>query len=83
MQFLVGTVTRCAGTNHYTVPITVTGVGTFTLRTTVQEFQNAAPNGFEEAKDAVVSRLRSALLEASAVTFAQVKLALEGKTFSV
>lgn len=82
MEFSIGTITRCAGTKHYQVPITIGGV-TRMLHTTVDELQAAAPGNLEEARDAVVGRIRSALLEANAATFGQSKAALEGKTFEV
>ena len=82
MTFTVGTITRCSGNSHYQVPITIGGV-TKTLYTSVPELQAAAPADHAEARDAVVGRLRSALLEANAVTFAQSKTALEGQEFEV
>lgn len=82
MTFSIGTLTRCAGQAHYHVPITIGGV-TRVLETTVTELQAAAPEGHAEAREAIVSRLRSALLEVNATTFAQSRTALEGKTFEV
>lgn len=82
MVFTVGDITRCSGQSHYLVPITIDGV-TRTLLTTVQEFQDAAPANHEEARNAIVGRLRSALLEVNATTFAQVQNALEGNTYEV
>ena len=82
MLFTIGTITRCAGTNHWRIPMTVNGV-TRILHTDVAELQDAAPEGPEESRGAVVSRIRSALLEANATNFAQSKTALEGKGFEV
>jgi len=82
MEFTVGVITRCAGTNHYQVPITI-GAQIHTLETTVVELQAAAPTGFEEVRAAILARIRSALLEANAATFLQVQTALTGNTFEV
>lgn len=86
MTFSIGTITRCQtdsgpGT-HWAIPITINGV-TRTLHTSVAELQEAAPEGFDEARAAILARLRSALLEASAANFPASRTALEGKTFKV
>jgi hypothetical protein len=82
MTFSIGTITRCAGQAHWRIPITINSV-TRTLETSVSELQDAAPEGHEEARAAIVSRIRSALLEANAANFAQSRTALEGKSFEV
>jgi hypothetical protein len=82
VQFTVGDITRCSGQGHYQVPVTV-GAVTRTIHTTLEELQQAAPSTIDEARDAIIGRIRSALLEANAATFAQVQAALEGNTFEV
>lgn len=82
MTFTIGTITRCAGQNHWLVPITINGV-TRTLHTNVAELQDAAPEGMDESRAAIISRIRSALLEANATSFSQSRTALESKTFKV
>lgn len=80
MTFTVGTITRCAGLNHYHVPVTIGGV-TRTIEVDLIELGL----DFEDtsARDRIVDRLRSARKEASAVSFAQTKTALEGKVFQI
>lgn len=82
MQFTIGDITRCGGNGHYQVPVTV-GAVTKTIHTSLAELQQAAPGTIEEARDAIIGRIRSALLEANAATFAQAQAALEGNTFEV
>lgn len=87
MQFVVGTITRCrpnAGAQHFQIPITIGGE-THTLHTSPTELQSAGPATFAEGRNRVVERLRSALLEEADVpdTFAELKTALEGRTFSI
>lgn len=86
MTFTVGTITRCsppAGTgSHYHVPLTIGGQ-VYTLETTAQEVQAVGPSSFAEAREAILARLKSAILEADAGTFAQIKTALEGNSYEV
>lgn len=82
MVFTIGDITRCSGQGHYQVPVTV-GAVTRTIHTSLAELQQAAPGTIEEARDAIIARIRSALLEANAATFAQVQATLEGETFEV
>lgn len=82
MQFTTGTLTACSGREHLTLPITIGGV-TRDLETSRSEIMAAAPDGFEETRAAIVSRLRSAVLEADASTPLQVRNAVSGKTFKV
>lgn len=82
MQFSIGTITRCTGQSHYHVPITIDGV-TRVLETSVPELQAAAPLDHASAREMILGRIRSALLEANALTFAQARAALEGKAFKV
>lgn len=80
MTFTVGTITRCAGLNHYHVPVTIAGQE-FTV--TVQQEELLTDYTRDEARDKMVDRMRSARKEASANTFAQTKTALEGKSFQI
>lgn len=90
MDFTVnGQITRASGPgcNHYLVPLT-DGEVSKTLHTSLAEIQAAAPSTIEEAREAIIARLRSAILEYLAanelpLTFANVRAALEGKTFRV
>jgi hypothetical protein len=84
VTFQVGTITRCAGQNHYQVPLTIGGQQ-FVLHTTKQEVEAAGPANWQDpaAKDAVLARLKSAILESGAVTFAQIRTALEGNTYKI
>jgi hypothetical protein len=81
MDFTVGTITRCQGTNHYTVPITVGG-NTRNLQIMAADLQTDFEN-LDEVKNAIIDRLRSAKKEAGANTFAQVRAALEGNTYKL
>jgi len=81
MTFTVGTITRCAGQNHYDVPVTIAGQVFH-----IPVLQDDLLTDFEgpaDAADRMKDRLRSAKKEAGAVTFAQTKTALEGKTFQI
>lgn len=80
MQFTVGTITRCAGQNHYDVPVTIGGT---TYHIAVLQDELGVDYNQAEARDRMVDRMRSAKKEANAVTFAQTKTALEGKTFQI
>lgn len=82
MKFTVGNnLTRCTGGNHFSVSVTVGG-NTFDVKMTRDELdQNVAR---DEARKAIVDRMRSAVKEAvdaEGATFAQIRLALENKSF--
>lgn len=79
MQFSTGVLTRCAGQNHYQLPVTIGG-RTVTLHVTRDEMASDPPESLEEAREMIITRLRSAIKEAGASTFAQVKTAIENKT---
>lgn len=81
MTFLVGTITRCAGQNHYDVPVTIGG--TVFHIPVLQDDLATDFQGITDAANRIVDRLRSAKKEANAVTFAATKTALEGKTFQI
>lgn len=82
MQFTTGNLSRCAGNGHYELPITVSG-NTKTLRFTRDEFEGEPPADAEQARDAILGRLRSAAKEANANTWVQFQAAVESKTFKV
>jgi len=81
MTFSVGTITRCAGQNHYSVPVTIAGQQ-FVIPV-LQDDLATDFQGVTDARDRIVDRLRSARKEAGAVTFAATKTALEGKSFQI
>lgn len=83
MQFTTGTLTRCAGGNHVEIPITIQGGPSGILKTSVDEFLNDPINSLEEARNAIIARLRSLRKESGAVTWVQTKAALENKTLQV
>lgn len=82
MTFTTGTLTRCSGGNHYSLQVTIAGnVRTFKFDST--ELQADPPADIAEARAAILTRLVSAAKEAGANTFAEVKTAIESKTFKV
>jgi hypothetical protein len=81
VDFTVGTITRCAGNNHYTIPITV-GQTTRDIKITASDLLTDFEN-LDEVREAIVNRLRSAKKEANASTFAQTRTALEGNTYKL
>lgn len=85
MTFTTGnTLARESGAScsHLTLAITIGG-NTRTLRFTLDELQGEPPASVEQAKEWILARLRSAAKEAGAATFAQVRSALESKTFQI
>lgn len=77
-QFTVTNLTRCAGQNHYDLTITVGGQSrTITLTRSDLALEP------EDFKDAFLHRIRSAVKEAGANTFAQAQAALVGQTFQI
>ncbi len=83
MQFTIGTITRCIGQNHYIMPLTFGGGLQKDLKLTLAELQTDSLESIDDSRDAIIARIRSALKEANAITFAQSKTALETKTFKV
>lgn len=82
MTFTIGTISRCAGGQHVTIPVTV-GAVTVNLQITLGQLQDAAPNSVDEAREKVIGRIRSQLLEQNAANWAQVQNALNGETFEI
>jgi len=83
MTFTVGTLTRCAGQNHYAVTLTFASGATATLRFNRGDLDLDPAADVSAAREAILDRLRSAGKEAGASTFAQWRTALETKTFKV
>jgi hypothetical protein len=78
MTIVVTSISRCAGLNHVTVTGTVNGAAL--TQTFLRSDLDLDPS---DVRDAVVTRLRSAVKEAGATTPAQISTALTGKTFQV
>jgi hypothetical protein len=82
MTFTTGTASRCAGGNHYEIPVTVNGV-TETLQFKKAEIDDLDIDNKEEFRQVVARRLKSAILEANATTLPQQSAAISNKTFKV
>ena len=83
MQFTIGTITRCAGGNHYHIPLTFGGGQTVTFEVQRSELDFEPPANKDEAREKILDRIVSAVKESGATTLAQVKNALEGNTYKV
>jgi hypothetical protein len=83
VTFTINSITRCAGGGHYDVTITLGNGQSGTLHTTKDELAGDPPASIAEARDAVLDRIRSALKEANAATWANIQSALVGQTFKV
>ena len=83
MTFVINTLTRCGGLTHWTVTLTLPGGAVRTIDTDAEELNIDFPANPEAARQAILSRLRSAAKEAGAANFAQAKVALEGRTFQI
>lgn len=84
MTFTTGpTLSRCqVGGIHYELDVTINSV-TRILKCTADEFQQDPPAELEAGREAILDRLRSAVKEANATTFAQIRAAVENKTFKI
>jgi hypothetical protein len=84
MQITTGTLTACGGGEHLRIPVTIGGV-TRDFTFTKDEAIQAGPDGFQELRPAILSRLRSAVLEATTGNPPplQVRNAVSNKTFEV
>lgn len=82
MVFTTGTITRCSGGSHYQLPVTV-GQRTVTMHFTPEELAGDPATDPEQVREAVLQRIRSAIIEADARTLAQRRAALENKTFGI
>jgi hypothetical protein len=83
MQFTVGTVTRCAGQRHYKFPLTFGSGKQETLECTLDELEGEPVESKSEARTEILDRLRSAIKEANAATFNQLRTAVETRTFKI
>jgi len=78
MTFTINEITRCAGTNHWDFTVTVNSqTRTFQLE---KADLDREPGDLTKAG---LTRVRSALLEAGATTWAEARTALIGKEFKV
>lgn len=84
MQFTTGTLTRCSPSGgHYHIEVTSGGV-TKEIHFTAEEMSSElADDTYEELRERVLHRLRSAAKEAGATTFAQGRTAVSNKTFHI
>jgi hypothetical protein len=84
MIITTGTLTACAGGSHLHLPVTINSV-TREMHFTREEFIQAGPDTHAELHQAILLRLRSAVLEATTgvPTPLQVRNAVSGKTFEV
>ena len=84
MVFTTGTISTCAGGNHLSLPITISG-NTRTLNFTMDELRGDPPANLAEAREAILTRLRSAVKEfvTGSPTSLEVQLAINNKTFQV
>ncbi len=78
MTFTINSISLCSGTNHAILNVTIAGVA---RNVTVPRSSFALdPDDRDEAS---LARIRSAIKESGAATLAQIKTAIEGKTFQV
>jgi hypothetical protein len=82
MTFSTGTLSRCAGGSHFELPITIGGV-TRTLSFSRDEFIGDPPADISAAREAILSRLRSAAKEAGASTLPQIQAAIGSISFQI
>ena len=78
MTFTVNQLSRCAGGNHIDLTITVGAQAR-----TIHLLQSDLTLEPDELRDAVITRVRSAVKESGATTAAEVKAAIEGQTYRV
>jgi hypothetical protein len=81
VTFTVGTLSLCAGGDHVQVPVTIGGQAEdfkFARQELALDIETR-----EEARQAILARMRSAVKEANATTNGQIKAALEGKVFKL
>lgn len=79
MNFNISEITRCAGNGHYHCTVSVNGGPSRTI-TVLQADLQLDP---EDLETAFLNRVRSAVKEASATTFAQARTAVIGKDFKI
>ena len=79
MTFITDSISRCAGQNHVNLVVRINGGAQQTV-TVLRSELDLEPG---EQREAAISRVRSAIKEAGAVTAGQIQTALVGKTFTV
>ena len=79
MTIAIDSISRCAGLNHINLLVRINGGALQTVTVLRSEF-DLEPG---EQREAAISRVRSAIKEAGAVTAGQIQTALVGKTFTV
>ena len=84
MQITTGTLTACTGGTHLRIPVTINGVQR-DFEFTREEALATGPDNHDEARQAILLRLRSAVLEATtgSPTPLQVRNAVSNKTFEI
>lgn len=82
MQFTINALNRCDGGNHIFLTLTLGG-GTHTFTLEQSDLDLDPPDNLSEAREMIMTRLRSAIKEAGATTPAQIRIALLNKTFKV
>jgi hypothetical protein len=78
MTFTITEITRCAGLNHYRCVVTVNGVQRNIVVT--KDDLGLEP---DEVEMSFLARIRSAVKEAGAITYAQARTALINKEFQL
>jgi len=77
MTFSISAISTCAGGGHLEIQ------GTFGGRDRTLRFHRSELAIDEDVETALIARLRSAVKEAGASTPAQIRSAIEGKTFEI
>ena len=80
MRFRVRINGQCGGGNHIHGEISINGGAFRDFEMTREELRTPEP---EERREAVIQRLRSAILEAGATTPLQMKNAVEAREFEI
>lgn len=82
MTFHVNLLSRCSASGiHYPLEVVI-GAQTHVIEMTKDDMELDFATK-DDAKEAIIARVRSAVKEANATTFAQAKVALEGKDFKL
>lgn len=83
MTLTVNSLSRCAGQNHYTFNVTVSGGPTVDVAATLTDMQVDFTT-LPDAKASFLDRMRSAIKEANASnSFVLAQAAVEGKVFKL
>lgn len=81
MTILINSVTRPSSCNHVHVAMTINGSVNRTLIFTTEELRDEM--ALIEARDALLARIRSHVLENNLTTPVQIRNGLEGQTFRI